>query len=148
MSTKHPPVIDNIDNQPVQALRFAQEANAAEQMIVDALPTIITKLVSMAKDGNIAAARYLVDRILGRVSRLPSPPAVDHAITHTHRSAPVDIRTNLHNNEIKTVCDPRKRPDLAANSRICPTGAKASAGCARPTGAIPGIGAPLSYRFP
>ena len=68
-----------------RALRYAETANAAEQLIVDALPEIIAKLVSMAKDGDVRASRYLVDRIYGRVARRAAPPIDDQAIPYTHR---------------------------------------------------------------
>jgi hypothetical protein len=63
----------NVAEQPnvsPTALRYPNEAGAAEKMIVDALQDVIAKLVSMAKDGNVPAARYLVDRALGRPARI------------------------------------------------------------------------------
>jgi hypothetical protein len=71
------------DRRP-KALKYAEKVNAAEKMMVDALPEIIAKLVSMAKEGDIAAARYVVDRIYGRVSRVPVPPAADKSLPYTH----------------------------------------------------------------
>jgi hypothetical protein len=71
------------DRRP-KALKYAEKVNAAEKMIVDALPEIIAKLVSMAKEGDIPAARYLVDRIYGRVSRVPVAPAEDKSLPYTH----------------------------------------------------------------
>ena len=70
------------DNRP-KALKYEDHANAIEKMIVDALPEIVGKLVSMAKEGNVAAARYLVDRILGRPARLAAAPAMDTALPYT-----------------------------------------------------------------
>ena len=68
-----------------KALRYAEKLNAAEQIIVDAMPEILTKLVSMAKDGDVAAARYLVDRMYGRVPKLALAPAVDNTAPFTNR---------------------------------------------------------------
>ena len=68
-----------------KALRYAEKLNAAEQIIVDAMPEILTKLTSMAKEGDIAAARYLVDRMYGRVPKLALAPAVDKTAPFTNR---------------------------------------------------------------
>ena len=68
-----------------RALRYAAAANAAEQIIVDALPGIMRKLVSMANDGALAAARYLLDRIYGRPARLSAPAIADRDLAFTPR---------------------------------------------------------------
>ena len=58
-----------LDRRP-KCLQYEEHATAIEKMIVDALPEIVGKLVSMAKEGIVAAARYLVDRMHGRPARL------------------------------------------------------------------------------
>jgi len=68
-----------------KAIRYAEKLNAAEQIIVDAMPEILGKLVSMAKEGDIAAARYLLDRMYGRAPRLDFAPAVDETAPFTNR---------------------------------------------------------------
>jgi len=68
-----------------RALRYADAAGAAEQIIVDALPGIARKLVAMADDGNIAAARYLMDRIYGRPAKLSAPALADRELAFTPR---------------------------------------------------------------
>src|SRR5689334_6028693 len=68
-----------------RALRYAEKANAAEQLIVDALGDIIGKLVSMAKEGDVPAARYLCDRIYGRVARRTVPAIDDKALPYSGR---------------------------------------------------------------
>jgi len=73
---------DGPDERP-KALRYRDRINAVEEMIVDALPDITRKLIAMAKDGDLAAARYLFDRIGGRPSRLPMPPSTDRTIPYT-----------------------------------------------------------------
>jgi hypothetical protein len=80
MSAKR--LYDGPDERP-KALRYRDRINAIEEMIVDALPDITRKLISMAKDGDLAAARYLYDRIGGRPSRLPLPPSIDRTIPYT-----------------------------------------------------------------
>jgi len=69
------------DDRP-KALRYAEKINAMEEMILDGLPDVIAKLMSMAKEGNIPAARYLIDRIAGRPSRLPLPPSIDSSLPY------------------------------------------------------------------
>ena len=60
-------------NQSPMALRLPETAAAAEKAIADAIPQVVGKLVSMAMEGNVAAARYLVDRVLGRVAKVYAP---------------------------------------------------------------------------
>jgi len=70
------------DDRP-KALRYEDRINAMEEMILDGIPEIITKLMSMAKECNVPAARYLIDRMAGRPSRLPAPPSMDRALPYT-----------------------------------------------------------------
>jgi len=70
-----------VDDRP-KALRYAERINAIEETILDGLPDIIAKLMSMAKEGNIPAARYLIDRMAGRPSRLPLPPSIDNSLPY------------------------------------------------------------------
>src|SRR5580700_8751882 len=52
-------------------------ADHIEDMIADALPAIIAKLIEQAKEGDVASARYLCDRMLGRVAKQHEAPATD-----------------------------------------------------------------------
>jgi len=70
-----------VDDRP-KALRYAARVNAIEEMILDALPDIIGKVIEMAKDGNMAASRYLTDRIFGRIARVPAAPAGDKSLPY------------------------------------------------------------------
>jgi len=65
-----------------KALRYEGVAQRAEETIVEALPEIVDKLVSMAKAGDVAAARYVVDRILGRVAVLEAAPVEDRKLPY------------------------------------------------------------------
>ena len=65
-----------------KALRYAPAAEMAEQQIVDALPAIIDNLIAFAKGGDVASAKYLCDRILGRVATVERPPALDTALPY------------------------------------------------------------------
>ena len=61
-----------------KALRYADELATAEGKIVDALPDVIEGLIRAAKGGDVAAARYLMDRVWGRVAPAAAPVAEDH----------------------------------------------------------------------
>ena len=118
------------DERP-KAFRYRDRINAVEEMIVNALPDIATKLISMAKDGDVAAARYLFDRMAGRPSRLPSPPSIDRAIPYTSLDWSADLLERKDRRESKAAVYMSsilsRRPD--------PTGDPA-------TNSFPGIGTP------
>jgi hypothetical protein len=73
---------------PPRALTYSEHADAIEQTIVDALPSIVEKMIQMAMDGDLKAARYLIDRILGRVARATSPAAQTVGASHGEPSEP------------------------------------------------------------
>jgi hypothetical protein len=79
---KHGGARDNAGRKP-KALKYAVEVAAAEAKIVAALPDVIDGLISAAKAGDAAAARYLMDRVLGRVKEQAAPPAEDFSIPET-----------------------------------------------------------------
>ena len=66
-----------------RTLKYAEALEAVEQRVVDALPEIIDALIGRAKDGDLKAAVYLADRILGRTAGAKIAPADD-------REAPYD----------------------------------------------------------
>ena len=72
-----------IDQRP-KALRYAAVARTVEEILLDALPEIATKLATMAKEGNVAATRYVMDRLLGRPARLPLAPTADPSLPYDH----------------------------------------------------------------
>jgi hypothetical protein len=63
-----------------KALIYASEIATAEQRIVSAMPELIDSLIDSAKCGDTGAARYLLDRVLGRVQLQAAPLATDTAI--------------------------------------------------------------------
>jgi len=73
-----------------------------EEKILDGLPEIIDKLMSMAKEGNVPAARYLIDRMAGRPSRLPAPPSMDKALPYTTMDWANDQIVHKEQSESKT----------------------------------------------
>jgi hypothetical protein len=66
-----------------KALRYASELAAAEEKIMSALPAAIEALEAAAKAGDVAAAKYLLDRAFGRVKEQTAPPADDRALPMT-----------------------------------------------------------------
>ena len=100
-----------LDRRP-KCLRYGEHANAVEKMIVDALPEIVGKLVSMAKEGNVAAARYLVNRILGRPARLAAAPSTDTALPYTDADYEDDLmrHKDWHDASVRAYNNPFKIP--------------------------------------
>ena len=63
-----------------KALRYADDLATAEGQIIAALPDVIEGLIRAAKGGDVAAARYLMDRVWGRVAPAAAPVAEDSSI--------------------------------------------------------------------
>lgn len=70
-----------------KALIYAPQIAAAENQIVSALPRIIDKLIDQAEGGDVAAARYLIDRVFGRISEQARPPAEDTQLPYNEEDA-------------------------------------------------------------
>jgi hypothetical protein len=64
-------------NPKPRTLKYAEALQAVEQRVVDALPEIIDALIGRAKAGDLKAAMYLADRILGRTAGAKVAPADD-----------------------------------------------------------------------
>jgi hypothetical protein len=60
-----------------RTVKYAETLQAVEQRVVDALPEIIDALIARAKGGDLKAATYLADRILGRTAGARVAPADD-----------------------------------------------------------------------
>ena len=60
-----------------KALAYADTAALVEEKIAAALPDITDALIEQAKNGDLGAARYLCDRLLGRVAAIEKPPVLD-----------------------------------------------------------------------
>jgi len=77
------------DERP-KILRYGDHARMIEQMIMDVLPDVIQKLGEMAKEGNVAAAKYLIDRIHGRPAKLATPAVADKTLHYRHQDWAAD----------------------------------------------------------
>ena len=73
-----------------KAMIYAEPVQAVEQKMVDAMPDIVDKLIDMAKGGDLGAAKYLIDHVLGRVPRLESPPAEDRTLPYSEEDLEMD----------------------------------------------------------
>jgi hypothetical protein len=66
-----------------KTLRYREALDAAEQRIVEALPEIIEKLIARAREGDLRASTYLLDRILGKAAEAKTAPADDRQAPYT-----------------------------------------------------------------
>lgn len=66
-----------------KSLRYADELAQAENKIIAALPDVIDGLIVAAKAGDVAASRYLLDRVFGRVKEQSAAPADDMSFPYS-----------------------------------------------------------------
>jgi hypothetical protein len=71
-----------MSNRP-KVLRFQEALDSVEQRIVDALPEIINGLIARAREGDLKASTYLLDRILGKAAGAKTAPADDRLAPYT-----------------------------------------------------------------
>jgi hypothetical protein len=86
-SASHGGSRDNSGRKP-KAIRWAQDIAAAEGKIVAALPRVIEGLIKAAENGDTSAARYLMDRVFGRVANQAVPVAEDIGLPMDSQIAP------------------------------------------------------------
>jgi hypothetical protein len=72
---------------PPKALRYAHEVAAQEAKLVAALPQMLDLILAAARAGDTSAARYVVDRVLGRVQTQAAPIAEDYSLPSDHPGA-------------------------------------------------------------
>lgn len=60
-----------------KALRYAEALATAEERIAEALPEIVDSIIARAREGDVKAASYLCDRIMGRAVGTKTTPADD-----------------------------------------------------------------------
>ena len=78
-----------------KTLLYADDVAAVERRIVAALPEIVDGLIARAREGDVRAAVYLCDRILGRVAGSAAPPASDKTIPYTEEQFELDEADRL-----------------------------------------------------
>jgi hypothetical protein len=84
-----------------RTLKYAETLQAVEQRIVDALPEIVEALIGRAKDGDLKAAAYLVDRIMGRTAGSKIAPADDREPPYDLAAFELDQREREDDNDIR-----------------------------------------------
>ena len=87
-------------NQP-RTLKYAETLQAVEQRIVEALPEIIDALIGRAKDGDLKAAAYLADRILGRSAGAKIAPADDREPPYDQAAFQLDQREREEDDDLR-----------------------------------------------
>ena len=73
----------------------------SKQRVVDALPEIIDALIGRAKDGDLKAAIYLADRILGRTAGARVAPADDRERPYDEAAFELDEQEREEDNGIR-----------------------------------------------
>jgi hypothetical protein len=82
-----------------RTLKYADTLQAVEERVVDALPEIIDALISRAKGGDLKAAIYLADRILGRTAGAKVAPAEDRDLPYTEADFELDAEERQENDD-------------------------------------------------
>jgi hypothetical protein len=83
-----------------RTLKYAEALQAAEQRIVNCLPEIIDGLIFRAKQGNLKAAAYLCDRIMGRTAGAKVAPAEDREAPYTQEAFELDEQEREEDNAL------------------------------------------------
>src|SRR4051794_3605155 len=92
-----------------KTLRYRAALDAAERQIVDALPEIIDGLIAEAKAGDLKAAAYLLDRIMGKSAGAKTAPAEDRQATYSEADFEEDEREREEHRELFAFLDRRQK---------------------------------------
>jgi hypothetical protein len=84
-----------------RTLKYADSLQAIEQRVVDALPDIVDALIRRAKVGDVKAAIYLCDRILGRSAGAKVAPADDREPPYTEAAFELDQEEQEEDNSLR-----------------------------------------------
>src|SRR3954469_8201048 len=97
-----------MSNRP-KTLRYREALDTAEQRIVDALPEIIDGLIAGAKAGDLKAAAYLLDRIMGKTAGAKTAPADDRQASYSAEDFEEDERERAEHRELFAFLDQRQK---------------------------------------
>jgi hypothetical protein len=86
-----------------RTLKYADTLRAVEERVVDALPEIIDSLIARAKGGDLKAATYLADRILGRTAGAKVAPADDRERPYDEAAFELDEQEREEDNDIRRI---------------------------------------------
>ena len=84
-----------------RTLKYAESLQSAEQRVVDALPEIIDALIVRAKAGDLKAATYLADRILGRTAGARVTPADDRESPYDEAAFELDQQEREEDHDLR-----------------------------------------------
>jgi hypothetical protein len=84
-----------------RTLKYAETLQAVEERVVDALPEIIDALIDRAKAGDLKAAIYLADRILGRTAGSKVAPADDQEPPYDEAAFELDQQEREEDHDIR-----------------------------------------------
>jgi hypothetical protein len=84
-----------------RTLKYAETLQAVEERIVDALPEIIDALIGRAKAGDLKAAVYLADHILGRTAGAKIAPADDRERPYDQDAFELDEQEREEDHDIR-----------------------------------------------
>jgi hypothetical protein len=84
-----------------RTLKYAETLQAVDGRVVEALPEIIDALLGRAKAGDLTAAIYLADRILGRTAGAKVAPADDRERPYDDAAFELDEREREEDNDIR-----------------------------------------------
>ena len=84
-----------------RTLKYAETLQAVEQRVVEALPEIIDALIVRAKAGDLKAATYLADRILGRTAGARVAPADDREPPYDEAAFELDQQEREEDHDIR-----------------------------------------------
>ena len=84
-----------------RTLKYAETLQAVEERVVDALPEIIDALIGRAKAGDLKAAVYLADRILGRTAGAKVAPADDRERPYDDAAFELDEQEREEDHDIR-----------------------------------------------
>jgi hypothetical protein len=86
-----------------RTLKYAEALQAVEQRVVDALPEIIDSLIGRAKEGDVKAALYLCDRILGKTAGAKVALADDREPPYTDAAFELDEQEREEDNDMRGI---------------------------------------------
>ena len=86
-----------------RTLKYAETLQAVEQRVVEALPEIIDALIARAKAGDLKAAVYLADRILGRSAGAKIAPADDRERPYDEAAFELDEQEREEDDDIRRI---------------------------------------------
>lgn len=93
-------------NAEPKTLVYADALAAVERQIVEALPEIVEGLIAKAREGDVKAAVYLTDRILGKTAGSVIAPANDRRPPYTEEDFALDLEDRERDRYLRSMLSP------------------------------------------